>query len=109
REPAMVGYWIPSIGESALFGTMLADDSYQVNIGGDIAFMHGVMKTWFEMEAARPGSAIDREFVNAHTNGFDELRSHVERQDWKQLERSSGLSRKRMREFAELLARSRSG
>lgn len=109
REPAMEGYWIPSIGESALFGTKLADDFYQVNIGGDIAFMHGVMKTWFEMEAAQPGSAIDHAFVKAHTNGFDELRAHVERQEWEQLERSSGLSRERMREFAELLARSRSG
>ena len=33
-----------------LFGTKLADDFYQVNIGGDIAFMNGVMKHWFEME-----------------------------------------------------------
>jgi len=109
REPAMEGYWIPSIGESALFGTKLADDFYQVNIGGDIAFMHGVMKTWFEMEAAQPGSAIDHDFVKAHTNGFNDLRTHVERQEWDRLERSSGLSRERMREFAELLARSRSG
>ena len=53
REPAMDGYWIPSIAESALFGTKLADDFYQVNIGGDIAFMNGVMKHWFEMEEAR--------------------------------------------------------
>ena len=50
REPAMDGYWVPSIPESALFGTKIADDFYQVNIGGDIAFMHGVMKHWFEME-----------------------------------------------------------
>ena len=47
-EPAMEKYWIPSNAESALFGTKLADDVYQVNIGGDIAFMHGIMKHWFE-------------------------------------------------------------
>lgn len=109
REPAMEGYWIPSIGESALFGTKLADDFYQVNIGGDIAFMHGVMKVWFEMEAERPGSAIDHAFIRAHTNGYEALQDHVLQQDWERLERSSGLSRERMREFAELLARSRSG
>jgi molybdopterin-dependent oxidoreductase alpha subunit len=43
REPSMENYWIPSIAESALFGTQIVDDTYQVNIGGDIAFMNGVM------------------------------------------------------------------
>ncbi|MFC0211768.1 FdhF/YdeP family oxidoreductase [Paenibacillus chartarius] len=110
REPAMDGYWIPSIPESALFGTKLADDHYQVNIGGDIAFMHGVMKTWFEMEAAEgPGTAVDWTFVREHTTGLEELRACVERQDWAALERSSGLTRERMAQFARLLAGARSG
>jgi len=109
REPSMEQYWIPSIPDSALFGTKLVDDVYQVNIGGDIAFMNGVIKTWFEMEEERPGSAIDLAFVREHTAGFEELKAHVLRQDWGRLEKSSGLSRARMREFAELLARSKSG
>jgi molybdopterin-dependent oxidoreductase alpha subunit len=108
REPAMEQYWIPSIAESALFGTKLVDDVYQVNIGGDIAFMNGVMKIWFEMEEQSPGSAIDRDFVQAHTAGLNELRAHVASLDWPMLEASSGLTRERMREFAELLARSKS-
>ncbi|MFC3799599.1 FdhF/YdeP family oxidoreductase [Cohnella sp. GCM10012308] len=109
REPAMEGYWVPSIPESALFGTKLADDFYQVNIGGDIAFMNGVMKHWFDMEDDRPGSAIDHAFVKAHANGYEALRTHVREQEWGALERSSGLSRERMAEFAQLLAASRSG
>lgn len=109
REPAMEGYWIPSIAESALFGTKLADDFYQVNIGGDIAFMQGVMKAWFDMERGAEGSAIDWSFVQAHTNGIDDLRAHVEQQDWALLEQSSGLSRSRMEEFAQLLAQAKSG
>ncbi|UJF33533.1 FdhF/YdeP family oxidoreductase [Paenibacillus hexagrammi] len=104
-EPSMEQYWIPSIAESALFGTKLADDVYQVNIGGDIAFMNGVMKVWFEMEEREPGSAINHAFVQAHTSGFAELRAHIAQQDWTTLEESSGLTRERMREFAELLAR----
>jgi len=108
REPAMDGYWIPSIPESALFGTKLADDFYQVNIGGDIAFMHGVMKHWFEMEEAKPGSAIDHAFVQAHVNGYEELRSFVQAQQWELLERSSGLSKERMGELAKLLAGAKS-
>ena len=108
REPAMDRYWIPSVAESALFGTKLADDFYQVNIGGDIAFMNGIMKHWFEMEEERPGSAIDHAFVREHTTGFEALREHVLRQDWNVLERSSGLGRERMRELAKLLAGARS-
>ncbi|MBU8878043.1 FdhF/YdeP family oxidoreductase [Bacillus sp. FJAT-29790] len=109
REPAMENYWIPSIPESAVFGTKIVDDVYQVNIGGDIAFMNGVMKHWFEMEEKQPGSAIDYNFVNAHTNGFAELKEHLFSQDWDQLEKSSGLTKERMYEFAELLANSKSG
>lgn len=108
REPAMEGYWIPSIPESALFGTKLADDFYQVNIGGDIAFMHGVMKCWFEMEEEQPGSAIDHAFVSAHTNGYEELKVHIQQQDWDLLEKSSGLTRERMQAFAALLAAAKS-
>ncbi|TDF95780.1 FdhF/YdeP family oxidoreductase [Paenibacillus piri] len=107
-EPSMEQYWIPSIPESALFGTKLADDFYQVNIGGDIAFMNGVMKHWFEMEAFQPGSALDREFIRRHTNGYEQLRAHVMKQEWALLEQSSGLSRERMLEFARLLAGAKS-
>ncbi|WP_199427120.1 FdhF/YdeP family oxidoreductase [Thermaerobacillus caldiproteolyticus] len=109
REPAMEKYWIPSIWESALFGTKIADDFYQVNIGGDIAFMNGVIKHWFEMEENNPGSAIDWQFVREHTNGIDELKVHVAKYDWETLEKSSGLSKEKMYEFAKLLAEAKSG
>jgi molybdopterin-dependent oxidoreductase alpha subunit len=109
REPAMEKYWIPSIPESALFGTKIVDEFYQVNIGGDIAFMNGVMKHWFEMEEREPGSAINHEFVQAHVNGYEELKTHVMSQEWGLLEKSSGTSREKMLEFAQLLARSKSG
>lgn len=108
REPAMDGYWVPSIPDSALFGTKLADDFYQVNIGGDIAFMNGVMKHWFEMEEKEVGSAIDHRFVNEHTIGLEELKKHIAKQDWELLEHSSGLSKQRMLEFAQLLANAKS-
>lgn len=109
REPAMENYWIPSIPESALFGTKIVDDVFQVNIGGDIAFMNGVMKHWFEMEEKAPGSAIDHRFVSEHTNGFEELKAHIQKQEWALLEQSSGLTKERMYEFAKLLADSKTG
>ncbi len=105
-EPSMDKYWIPSIPESALFGTKIADDVYQVNIGGDIAFMHGIMKHWFEMEEVEPGSAINHAFIEEHANGLDELKEKVESYDWSTLEQSSGLTKDRMKELAILLAKS---
>ena len=107
-EPAMEKYWIPSNVESALFGTKLADDVYQVNIGGDIAFMHGIMKHWFLMEEAEHGTAIDHEFVEKHVHGYEALREQVLAYDWETLEASSGLTQERMKELAILLASSKS-
>ncbi|MFC4321597.1 FdhF/YdeP family oxidoreductase [Litchfieldia salsa] len=109
REPAMEKYWIPSVTESALFGTKLADDFYQVNIGGDIAFMHGIMKHWFEMERRKKGSAINHSFVKEHVNGFNPLKAKVEAQTWDDIVQSSGVSKKRIGELATLLAHSQSG
>ncbi|SDZ22941.1 oxidoreductase alpha (molybdopterin) subunit [Evansella caseinilytica] len=108
-EPSMDKYWIPSIPESALFGTKLADDVYQVNIGGDIAFMNGVMKYWFEMEREKRGSAIDHQFVNEHTSGYTELRRFVEKLSWPALEASSGLSKAKMKALANTLAKAKTG
>ncbi|OLO26858.1 formate dehydrogenase [Alkalihalophilus pseudofirmus] len=107
KEPAMEKYWIPSNAESALFGTKLADDFYQVNIGGDIAFMHGIMKHWFDMEENSYGSAVNHEFVEQHVNGYEELKATVAAQKWEDISKSSGISKERIIELAELLARSK--
>lgn len=107
REPSMDKYWVPSVPESALFGTKVADDFYQVNIGGDIAFMHGIMKHWFEMEEKQHGAAINHEFVNEHVNNYEELKATVEEQDWDEIVESSGVSKERIAELSELLANSK--
>ena len=106
-EPAMDKYWIPSNMESALFGTKIADDFYQVNIGGDIAFMHGIMKHWFEMEKKQKGSAINHEFVEEHVNGYEELKASVQELSWDEIIESSGVTKERIIELSELLARSK--
>ena len=49
-EPAMERYWIPSIPESALFGTRLVDETYLVQTGGDAAFLNGVLKHVIERD-----------------------------------------------------------
>lgn len=106
-EPAMEKYWIPSNLESALFGTKIADDFYQVNIGGDIAFIHGIMKHWFKMEENQYGSAINHKYVNEHVNGYEELKLKVQEQSWDEIIKSSGVPYERIVELSELLAKSK--
>ena len=67
REPGMERYWIPSIPESALFGTKLTDDTFLISTGGDVAFLTGALKHMIERDL------VDHDFMAEHTNGFDEM------------------------------------
>ena len=77
----MERYWIPSIFDSALFGSKLADEFFQVHQGGDIAFLNGVLKHLIAL------GTVDKEFIEKQTVGFDELRVSIENQPWEDLER----------------------
>lgn len=102
REPGLENYWIPSVVKSALFGTRLMDDHFPVRVGGDIAFVNGVLKYLIARGYA------DEKFINEHTTGFGELKSALQRQAWEDLERSSGVSREEMARFAELYGQAKS-
>lgn len=109
REPAMENYWVPSVVESALFGTEIADEFYEVNIGGDIALMHGVMKHWFDLEEQNEGSAINHEFVNEHVNNYEDLKKNVQAQGWDEIVKSSGIDKERIIELSNSLAKAKTG
>ncbi len=98
REPGLERYWVPSVFESALFGTKLADDWFEVDTGGDLAFLNGVFKALLEET-----QGVDREFVQTRTAGFEEAAASVRAQSWSELEEASGTSQTRMRAFARLL------
>ena len=93
REPGLERYWIPSIGDSALRGTALADHWFAVETGGDLAFLNGVFRALVEL------GGVDDKFVGERTVGFDAARAHVEAMEWSQIERGSGLTRDRIVEF----------
>ncbi len=97
REPGMERYWIPSIPESAVFGTRITDRFYLINTGGDAAFLSGVLKHILH------NGLENREFINAHTVGFDELRAHLEQTSWETLESQSGSTRTEMMNLGQLL------
>jgi molybdopterin-dependent oxidoreductase alpha subunit len=102
REPGLERYWVPSVFESALFGTKLADAFFHVHVGGDIAFLNGVLKHVIEQ------NWIDEKFIRDRCADFKELAKHLSSQSWEMLESNSGASRDEMLRFAKMLAEAKS-
>jgi molybdopterin-dependent oxidoreductase alpha subunit len=102
-EPGLQRYWVPSVPESAVFGTRFADQWFAVDTGGDLAFLSGVFKALLE------DGAVDRAFVEKSTRGLEEARASVEALSWDRLARDSGTTRAEMERFARMLAAARSG
>ncbi|MFM7618144.1 MAG: FdhF/YdeP family oxidoreductase [Actinomycetes bacterium] len=98
REPGLDRYWVPSNLESAAFGTRIADEFFQVDTGGDAAFIAGVLK---ELLAR---GALDRAFIRERTHGFDALLRSLEGLATEDLERWSGTTREEMARFAGIYA-----
>ena len=97
REPGMERYWIPSLPESALFGTHLTDQFFLIHTGGDVGFFNGVMKHLVEQ------GWLDETFIAENTEGFSPLQEAVKAMSWEPLEELAGVSRAVMFEFAQLL------
>jgi molybdopterin-dependent oxidoreductase alpha subunit len=98
REPGLERYWIPSVAESALFGTRLADHWFEVHTGGDLAFLVGTLRALLEM------NAVDRAFLDAHTSGFDRAAEAALGEPWPAIEAESGATRADIERLARLLA-----
>ncbi len=85
--------------------TALADQFVQVQIGGDLALLQGVGKALLELEAAAPGTVIDRAFVEDRTAGYDAWAGHLTSLDWDDLVRGAGVDEATMRDLAGRYAR----
>jgi molybdopterin-dependent oxidoreductase alpha subunit len=101
-EKGLESYWVPSLPMSALFGTRLMDDFIQINAGGDVAFLNGVLKALIER------GALDQAFIDAHTVNFEAAADKVRAQSWEELCAQSGVERRDIDWVAELYARARS-
>ncbi|MFF3516379.1 FdhF/YdeP family oxidoreductase [Streptomyces sp. NPDC002573] len=79
--------------DMALFKTTRTSTlNLQPRIGGDMALMRGVAKAVLEQAKTDP-KALDQEFVDRHTSGFDEYRALCEDTSWDEIERQSGVDR----------------
>jgi molybdopterin-dependent oxidoreductase alpha subunit len=75
-------------------GTKLADRFLRVRVNGDLALFAGVNKALLER------GEIDKDFIAAHTHGFDGAAAAWHALDWAAVETLSGLTRAEIGEFA---------
>src|SRR6202050_1170355 len=85
-------------------GQALADLYLPVRVNGDLAAIKGILKDLFERERAGHVSAIDREFIQNFTEGFEELLADLEATSWEDIEENSGLTRNQLRVAADMYA-----
>jgi molybdopterin-dependent oxidoreductase alpha subunit len=88
-------------------GAALADLYLPVRVNGDVAAIKGILKDLFERERAGHHSAIDREFIQTFTEGFEALLADLEATSWEEIEENSGLTRNQLRVAAEMYAASK--
>ena len=81
-------------------GTALADHFLQIRVGGDLALFQAVgslLVAW---------GAVDRSFVDSHTEGFEAYAEAVSAVDWSTVEQATGLRRSEIETLARLFAES---
>ena len=97
KEAGLVRFKNPQkVRGLAGFGTGLADLHLPVRINGDLALFQAIGALLLEWDA------VDHEFVERHTVGFDAWAAHLRELDWDVVRRSTGLERAQIEEAARL-------
>ncbi|MGU3412924.1 FdhF/YdeP family oxidoreductase [Enterobacteriaceae bacterium C34A] len=107
RERALERFADPqSVIEMATYGsTDIASTYFQVKAGGDAAALKGIAKHLLDLEAER-GNVLDREFIAAHTEGFEAFTADIVATEWEAIEQESGLTRANLLSVAVAYAKS---
>ena len=82
-------------------GTELADLFLQVRINGDVALLKGITKAVLAHE-----DALDRDFIDRYTTGFEEFSAALERVSWDEIVEHSGVSKDLIEQAAQIFVAS---
>ena len=94
---------LPSDARSMLLGSEVSDLYVQPRVGGDVHLFTAVLKGLLE------SGGVDREYVDAHADGWDALEAHVAAQSWPDLLEGAGVARDVVDRMVEVLAAARRG
>jgi molybdopterin-dependent oxidoreductase alpha subunit len=84
--------------------TKLTDHFLQVRINGDLALLKGFAKALLEFEKQKPGSVLDRAFIEQYSAGFERYAAGVRAASWDEIVAESGIAKAHIVEIAEILA-----
>ena len=88
REAGLVKFRNPQTARGLSgVGTALADLHLPVRVNGDLALFQAIGSLLVQWDA------VDHDFVDGHTVGFEEWAAHVKDVDWDAVERATGLER----------------
>ena len=98
REAGLVNFRNPQKPRGVIGkGTDIADLHLPIRINGDLAFFQAVGSLLVEWDA------LDHDFINTHTTGFDVWAEHMRNVDWEFVESTTGLSRAQITEAAQMI------
>jgi molybdopterin-dependent oxidoreductase alpha subunit len=101
REAGILRFSHPQKPGDLFSGVALADLYLQVKVGGDIPLLKAMMKLILE------AGAVDGEFVERHTVGFEELRASLEPLSFEELVQASGVPEAQVRAAAQIAIESK--
>ncbi|MBW0088084.1 FdhF/YdeP family oxidoreductase [Pseudonocardia sp. KRD-184] len=78
-------------------GTALSDLHLPIRVNGDLALFQAMGALLVEWDA------LDHDFIERHTTGFDAWKAHVADIDWSDVVASTGLTREQITEAAQML------
>ena len=91
--------------------TRISSQYNQVKAGGDLAALTAICKALLQFDAEAVGagqaSLLDHDFISTHTSGFAAFQAFLDRWEWDELERRSGLHRAQMEATARIYSRSK--
>ncbi len=82
--------------------TKFADLYLPVRIGGDMAFLKGVMKILVEREKRSPAAIFDYGFITEKTSGYEDFIENLDGVSWEDIIEQSGLTLEQITEAAEM-------
>jgi molybdopterin-dependent oxidoreductase alpha subunit len=86
---------------ASFHATKVGTMNVQPRVGGDLALLRGVAKVVLERAQTDP-KAIDHEFLQRYTTGFDAYQSLVGQTAWPDIVHQSGVEERAIRELAEV-------
>ena len=108
REAALLRFRHPQHPEEWVGrGTEISDLYLPVRIGGDLAVLTGIMKAMLEAERRAPGTVFDHAFIEAHTEGFDDLVAHLDAVPWQTILDQGGVPEDAIRAAAKIAIESK--